>query len=512
MTETVAIIDFGSQFTQLIARRIRESNVFSEIFRPGVRREELLKRPLKGIILSGGPKSVYDKDAPRWDSRILSAGVPVLGICYGMQLVCHELGGRVTPSKNREYGRTRIVVRDHDHLFEGVPESSTVWMSHGDVVDTVTQDWRKLAQTDYQLLCAVRHKSRPIYAVQFHPEVAHTEHGATILRNFVQKICGCRGDWRVESFAEAEIARIRQTVGRDRVICGLSGGVDSTVVATLVHRAVGGKLTCVFVDNGLLRLDEAESMVKMFREDLKLNVRAVDAEARFLKKLKGVREPERKRRIIGHEFIEVFSEEARKLKGAKYLAQGTLYPDLIESRSAFGGPTSKIKTHHNVGGLPKDLKFTLIEPLKLLFKDEVRRIAQALGISERFWRRQPFPGPGLAVRVVGEISKEKLQTLRRADNIVREEVEKAQAHPSLWQYFAVILPVRSVGVMGDARTYQNVIAIRAVESQDGMTADWARLPHAVLERISSRITNEVKGVNRVVYDISSKPPSTIEWE
>jgi GMP synthase (glutamine-hydrolysing) len=406
----------------------------------------------------------------------------------------------------------RITVKESNHLFEGIPPTSMVWMSHGDIVNEGADDWLSMAHSDYNHLCAVRHKKRPIYAVQFHPEVVHTEHGKAILKNFILKICGCQGDWKMESFVDSEVRRIREQVGKDKVICGLSGGVDSTVVATLIHKAIGPQLTCVFVNNGVLRKDEAPTMVKMFRDELKFNLRYVDAEKRFLNVLKGVRDPERKRKLIGHEFIKVFSAEARRLKGAKFLAQGTLYPDLIESRSAFGGPTSKIKTHHNVGGLPKDLKFKLIEPLKYLFKDEVREIARTVGISESFWRRQPFPGPGLAVRIIGDISKDKLNILREADSIVRAEVETAGFHKTLWQYFAVLLPVRSVGVMGDARTYENVIAVRAVESQDGMTADWARLPPEVLEKISSRITNEVKGVNRVVYDISSKPPSTIEWE
>lgn len=509
--EMIAIIDFGSQYTQLIARRIREANVYCEVFLPGVSPAELRKRNLKGVILSGGPRSVYEKDAPRVARELLTSSVPVLGICYGMQLVCHELGGKVEPSQNREYGRTRIKA-DGGALFEGVPAESTVWMSHGDVVCEVSDDWEALAYTHNGLLCAVRHRRRPVYAVQFHPEVAHTEHGGRILRNFLYKVCGCRGDWKMASLADEAIADIRQRVGRGKVICALSGGVDSTVVATLVHRAIGDRLLCVFVNNGLLRLNEAEQMAAMFREKLRFNLEYVNAEKRFLAKLKGVADPERKRKIIGREFIRVFESVARRHREIRFLAQGTLYPDVIESVPAFGGPTAKIKTHHNVGGLPKELKFELIEPLRFLFKDEVRALGREIGVPEEIIGRQPFPGPGLAVRVIGAVDRPKLDKLRRADLIVREEVERAGLHRGLWQYFAVLLPVQSVGVMGDARTYDNVIAIRAVESQDGMTADWAKLPHEVLDRISNRITNEVQGVNRVVFDISSKPPSTIEWE
>lgn len=509
--EMIAIIDFGSQYTQLIARRIREANVYCEVFVPTVSPAELLKRNLRGVILSGGPRSVYEENAPRVARELLTCSLPLLGICYGMQLLCHELGGKVEPSQNREYGRTKIHVNG-GKLFEGVPAESTVWMSHGDVVRDVSGDWEALAYTHNKLLCAVRHRKRPVYAVQFHPEVVHTEYGKQILRNFLFEVCGCQGDWKMSSLVDEAIADIRQRVGKEKVICALSGGVDSTVAATLIHKAIGDQLLCVFVNNGVLRLNEAEQMVATFKENLHFNLEFINAENRFLARLKGVADPEEKRKIIGREFIRVFEGVARKHKEIRFLAQGTLYPDVIESVSAFGGPTAKIKTHHNVGGLPKDLKFELIEPLRFLFKDEVRALGREIGVPEEIVSRQPFPGPGLAVRVIGAIDKPKLDKLRRADQIVRDEVERAGLHKGLWQYFAVLLPVQSVGVMGDARTYDNVIAIRAVESQDGMTADWAKLPHDVLDRISNRITNEVKGVNRVVFDISSKPPSTIEWE
>lgn len=510
--EKIAILDFGSQFTQLIARRIREQSVYCEIFTPGVKPKELLEGNVKGIILSGGPRSVYEPGAPACDPAILTSGTPVLGICYGMQFAFHALGGRVAPSENREYGRTTIRLRDSDTLFRNVPPESVVWMSHGDVVRGTGGNWKATAYTDNGLLCAARHRKLPIHTLQFHPEVAHTRYGIRILRNFLFGVCRCRGDWKMASFVRSAVEEIRARVGREKVLCALSGGVDSTVVASLIHRAIGRRLVCVFVNNGLLRADEPREMLRLFRERLRFNVIYVDAEKRFLGALRGVRDPERKRRIIGHEFIRTFEEVARRQRGVRYLAQGTLYPDLIESVSAHGGPTAKIKTHHNVGGLPKDLKFELIEPLRYVFKDEVRRIGQELRIPKQFRLRQPFPGPGLAVRCLGEVTKEKLDLLREADRIVRQEVEASGWQQRLWQYFAVLLPTRTVGVMGDARTYQNVVAIRAVESRDGMTADWARLPYPILERISSRITNEVRGINRVVFDVSSKPPGTIEWE
>ena len=508
--DRIVIIDFGSQTAQLIARRVREAKVFCELIPP---QAPILPQPgstLRGIILSGGPASVYDNGSPKCDRSVFDLGVPVLGICYGMQLGCHFLGGRVKPATRREFGRTRLHVTAKDPLFDGVPPESVAWMSHGDRVEGGLRRLRILASSKDCPHAAVRHTSRPFYGVQFHPEVVHTQFGRRVLENFLFKVCRATPGWKMSSFIRRTVDEIRETVGGDGVICGLSGGVDSAVAAMLVHRAVGRRLTCVFVDNGLLRLDEAGEVREAFQRRVRLRV--ADAGDRFLTRLAGVSDPERKRRIIGHEFIEVFKAEARKLRGMKYLAQGTLYPDVIESRSAFGGPSAKIKTHHNVGGLPRTLGFKLIEPLRLLFKDEVLTIGRGLRIPAALLERQPFPGPGLAVRVIGPVDRGRLETLRRADAIVRREIERAGAHKTLWQYFAVLLPVKTVGVMGDARTHEDVVAVRAVTSQDAMTADWARLPQDLLSRISSRIINEVRGVNRVVYDVSSKPPSTIEWE
>ncbi len=508
----VAIVDFGSQYTQLIARRTREASVYCEILPPDVRPEALKKHRLKGIILSGGPASVYQKKAPACDPKIFDLEVPVLGICYGMQLGARILGSKVAPAADREYGRTDLTVREPERLFRGVPRDTQVWMSHGDKVEAASKDFAVLASSRNCAWAAVRHKKRPFYGVQFHPEVHHTPYGTQILRNFLYAICGCRGDWEMKSYVDNAIAEIRRAVGKDHVICALSGGVDSGVVAALVHKAVSSRLTCVFVDNGLLRKGEAKRVRDFFEKRVRLNLVCVDAGARFMKALKGVTDPEEKRTRIGHTFIDTFRAAARPLNQVRFLAQGTLYPDVIESRSAVGGPSAKIKTHHNVGGLPEKLGFRLIEPLRFLFKDEVRRIGRELGLPEEIVRRQPFPGPGLAVRCVGPLTPERLEILREADDIVTQEIEKAKLHEKLWQYFAMLLPVRSVGVMGDERTYQEAAVVRLVESLDGMTADWARISYEVLGTIASRIVNEVKGINRVVYDISSKPPATIEWE
>jgi GMP synthase (glutamine-hydrolysing) len=508
----VAILDFGSQYTQLIARRTREASVFCEIHPPDVSPDVLKKHRLKGIVLSGGPASVYQRRAPTCDPKLFDLNVPILGICYGMQLGAKILGSKVGAATDREYGRTEMHVKDGDKLFRGVPRDTQVWMSHGDKVDATTKDFTPLASTKNCAWAAVRHKKRAFYGVQFHPEVQHTPYGVQILRNFLYAICGCRGDWEMKSYVDNAIAEIRRTVGKDQVLCALSGGVDSGVVAALVHKAVTSRLTCVFVDNGLLRKNEAKRVRDFFEKRVHVNLVVVDATAKFMKVLKGVTDPEKKRTLIGHTFIDVFKTAAKPLKLVKYLAQGTLYPDVIESRSALGGPSAKIKTHHNVGGLPEQLGFKLIEPLRFLFKDEVRRIGRELGLPEELVRRQPFPGPGLAVRCPGLVTPERLAILREADDIVTQEIEKAKIQDRYWQYFAVLLPVKSVGVMGDERTFQEVVSVRIVESLDGMTADWARVPHEVLGSISSRIVNEVKGVNRVVYDISSKPPSTIEWE
>jgi GMP synthase (glutamine-hydrolysing) len=512
--DTIAILDFGSQYTQLIARRIRELGVYSEIIACTHPVGDVLAGGFKGIVLSGGPSSVYDDGAPLPDRRLFDAGVPVLGICYGMQAMGYLLGGHVVPAERREYGGAELTLEGTGGLLDGVePERDhriTVWMSHGDTVMRPPKGFVSLASTPNCPVAAMADPARRLYAVQFHPEVAHTPQGKTVLGNFLDA-CGVRRDWSMASFVESAVTAIRHTVGRDQVLCALSGGVDSSVVAVLVHKAIGAQLTCLFVDNGLLRKGEAESVVATFRDAFKITLIHVDASARFLDRLRGVTDPETKRKRIGAEFIAVFEEEARKLGRIPWLAQGTLYPDVIESVS-FKGPSATIKTHHNVGGLPTRMQFRLVEPLRELFKDEVREVGALLGLpSEIIWR-QPFPGPGLAIRVLGEVTEERLGLLREADAIVQEEVRAAGLERELWQAFAVLLPVRTVGVMGDFRTYAQVIALRAVMSQDAMTADWAHLPYDLLGRISSRISNEVKGINRVVFDISSKPPSTIEWE
>jgi GMP synthase (glutamine-hydrolysing) len=510
--ERVVVLDFGSQYAQLIARRVREQHVYCEIVRHDITAKRLAEISPKGIILSGGPASIYEDNAPRCDPELFSLGVPVLGICYGMQAACEALGGTVGRAESREYGRSNCDVISDSSLFSGVPTSTDVWMSHGDQVTTVSDDFIPLAKTTTCPLAAVRHKTLPVFGLQFHPEVTHTPAGSEILGNFLQHECGCTGTWRLEDFAELAIESIKRQVGSDRVICGLSGGVDSAVVAAIISKAIGDKLSCILVDNGLLRKNEASAVIEEFSDHFKTDLHVVSAEDRFLDDLAGITEPQEKRRRIGATFIDCFADEASKIEDARFLAQGTLYPDVIESGAAADGPAATIKLHHNVGGLPDDLQFELIEPLRDLFKDEVRQLGINLGLPEHIVWRHPFPGPGLAVRCLGEITKPRLETLREADAIVLQELRDAGLMRKIAQAFAVLLPVQSVGVMGDARTYENALAIRAVETEDFMTADWSHIPYEVLGRMSTRIINEVRGVNRVVYDISSKPPATIEWE
>ncbi len=511
--EIIPILDFGSQYAQLIARRVRERGVYSELFRPDVSFDELKNLNPKGVILSGGPSSVYEPGAPKCDPRIFTElGVPVLGICYGMQLGVQALGGQVKPAQAREYGRAKLQVTVDDALVRGLPQDTTVWMSHGDQVHDLPPEFVALATTPTCPYAAAKHKTKAFYGVQFHPEVTHTPRGEVLFQNFLYDICKCSGDWTMGNFVDETVAKVRKQVGNAKVICGLSGGVDSSVVAALLHKAIGDQLVCIFVDNGLLRKNERQLVESTFGNHFKINLITHDASEIFLNALTGVTDPQQKRKIIGKEFIEAFNREATQIKDARFLAQGTLYPDVIESGHGYAGTAANIKLHHNVGGLPEELGFELVEPLRELFKDEVRKVGEVLGLPDQIVWRHPFPGPGLAVRVIGDITKERLRVLRDADEIVLEELVANDLYRKTAQVFAVLLPIGTVGVMGDARSYDSVIAIRAVESQDFMTADWARIPFNVLAEMSNRIINEVRGVNRVVYDISSKPPATIEWE
>lgn len=510
--DVILILDFGSQYTQLIARRVRENKVFSKIVPFNISAEEVLELKPKGLILSGGPLSVYDNNAPMPKDEIFKLGLPILGICYGMQAIVHHFGGSVKPCQEREFGRAELFVDNNKDLFANLPSNLTCWMSHSDEIKKLPVGFIKIAHTLNASIAATANRAKKIYAVQFHPEVLHTQRGTQLLLNFVFQICGCLPRWTMDKFINSTIKQLKERVGSKKVVLGLSGGVDSSVAAMLIHKAVGNKLHCIFVDNGLLRKNEVAKVERNFKGNFKINLTVASAENRFLDRLKGVVDPEEKRKIIGDEFVQVFMDKSKRVKNVAFLAQGTLYPDVIESVSPTGGPSAVIKSHHNVGGLPKNMKLELIEPFRELFKDEVREIGKHLGLPDSILKRQPFPGPGLAIRILGEITKERLEILREADERIVDEIKKAGLYHEIWQAFGVLLPINTVGVMGDKRTYENVIALRCVTSTDGMTADWAQIPYDVLGKISNRVINEVPGVNRVVFDISSKPPATIEWE
>lgn len=510
-SESILILDFGSQYTQLIARRVRELNVYCEIHPFNISTEKLRSFNPKGIIFSGGPSSVYADDAPIPDKQIYELGIPILGICYGLQLIAYQNGGAVTKAPRREFGRAQLLIDSNTDILKNLSPQTEVWMSHGDEVTTMPSGFEKIAHSENAAICAIRNPQKKIFGIQFHPEVVHTKEGKKVLSNFVFNICGCKGDWNAESFIESSIREIRQKVGNSKVLCALSGGVDSSVAAVLLHKAVGDQLFCIHIDSGVMRRGESAQVVNTFRDEYHITLDFVDGTKIFLERLKGVTDPEQKRKIVGKTFIDIFEEEAKKVSDVKFLAQGTLYPDVIESTS-FKGPSQTIKTHHNVGGLPEKMNLKLIEPFRELFKDEVRAVGRKLGLSDGLIDRHPFPGPGLAIRVLGDVTPERLEILRSADEIFIGELRKQNLYSETWQAFAVLLPVQSVGVMGDERTYENTVAIRAVTSVDGMTADWAHLPYDFLAHVSNRIINEVRGVNRVVYDISSKPPATIEWE